>query len=470
MNLRIGMLGAIVLMGVLTRAAASDGTPNFILLLADNLGYGDIGCFGSRLHRTPNLDRMASEGVRFTHCYSASGVCTPSRAALMTGCYPRRLNMHISDVGHAVLQPVSPKGLNPDEVTVAEVLKGVGYATACIGKWHLGDQLAFLPTRQGFDSYFGIPYSEDMLPREGKPWPPLPLMRDGRVIEAGVDCNTLTRRYTEAAIAFIRANRERPFFLYLPHATPGSSKQSFASEAFRGKSANGLWGDAVEELDWSTGEILRELRALGLEKRTVVLFTSDNGAMRRDPPQGRNAPLKGWGYTTDEGGMRIPLIAWGPGIVAGGRVCEELVTLMDVMPTFAKMAGAALPAGRTIDGRDVGPLLRGDENAKSPHEYFFYYQKEQLQAVRDARWKLYLPLKQKLTLGKSVSGPTAPALYDLRADIAEEHDVAAGHPDVVRRLSEAAGRPREELGDVGREGKGQRPAGRVESPTPRVRQ
>ncbi|HPA17064.1 MAG TPA: sulfatase [Verrucomicrobiae bacterium] len=468
MNLRIGMLGAIVLMGVMTRAAASDGTPNLIILLADNLGYGDIGCFGSRLHRTPNLDRMASDGVRFTHCYSASGVCTPSRAALMTGCYPRRLNMHISDVGHAVLQPVSAKGLNPDEVTIAEVLKGAGYATTCIGKWHLGDQPPFLPTRQGFDSYFGIPYSEDMLPRKGKPWPPLPLMRDGRVVEAGVDCNTLTRRYTEAAIAFIRANRERPFFLYLPHATPGSSGQSFASEGFRGKSANGLWGDAVEELDSSTGEILGELRELGLAKRTVVLFTSDNGAMRRDPPQGSNAPLKGWGYTTDEGGMRIPLIAWGPGIVSGGRVCEELVTLMDVMPTFAKMAGAALPEGRTIDGRDVGPLLRGEAGARSPHEYFFYYQKEQLQAVRDARWKLYLPLKQKLTLGKAVAGTAATPLYDLYADIAEEHDVATGHPDVVRRLSQAADRAREELGDLDREGKGQRPAGRVESPTPRV--
>jgi len=467
MGLRIGWLGAAVLFASLARVTASDGTPNFIILLADNLGYGDLACYGSRLHRTPNLDRMAREGVRFTHGYSASGVCTPSRAALMTGCYPRRVNLHLSDVGHAVLQPVASKGLNPSEITMAEVLRGMGYATACIGKWHLGDQPEFLPTRQGFQSYFGIPYSEDMLPREGKPWPPLPLMRDEEVVEAGVDCNTLTRRYTEAAIEFIRSHKAGPFFLYLPHATPRSSMQSFASEGFRGKSANGLWGDAVEELDWSTGEILKELRALGLDKKTMVFFTSDNGAMRRNPPQGHNAPLRGWGYTTDEGGMRIPLIGWG-GTIPGGRTCEELVTLMDLMPTFAEMAGAELPAARTIDGRSIQPLLMARAGAKSPHEYFYYFQKEQLQAVRDGRWKLYLPLASKTTLGKAAPGPTAPALYDLYADIAEERDVAEEHPEAVRRLTEAAQRAREDLGDMGVEGKGQRPAGRVEHPTPRV--
>lgn len=468
MTTRIGRLGAVVLLGILARATGADATPNFIIMLADNLGYGDFGCYGSRLHRTPNIDRMAREGVRFTHCYSASGVCTPSRAALMTGCYPRRVNLHLSDVGHAVLQPVASKGLNPNEVTLAEVLRGVGHATACIGKWHLGDQPDFLPTRQGFQSYFGIPYSEDMLPREGKPWPPLPLMRDERVVESGVDCNKLTLRYTEAAIEFIRGHKAESFFLYLPHATPGSSMQSFASERFRGKSANGLWGDAVEELDWSAGEIMGELRALGLEKKTIVVVTSDNGAMRRNPPQGSNAPLRGWGYTTDEGGMRIPMIAWCPGLIPGGRVCDALVTLMDLMPTFAALAGTRPPNDRKVDGGSISGLLLGEAGAKSPHEYFYYYQKEQLQAVRDGRWKLYLPLAAKQGLGKPTAGPTAPALYDLYADIAEERDMAGEQPEVVRRLTEAAQRAREDLGDLGIEGKGQRPAGKVEDPTPRI--
>jgi arylsulfatase A-like enzyme len=261
--------------------------PNFIVFFVDNLGNGDVGCFGSTLHRTPHLDRMAAEGRKFTSFYVASGVCTPSRAALMTACYPRRVNLHVSDKNSAVLQPVSPKGLHPDEITIAEVLQGAGYATACIGKWHLGDQPPFLPTRQGFDHYFGIPYSDDMT-KDKLPdvWPELPLLRGEQVIDAPVDRDYLVRRCTEEAVAFIERNRSRPFFLYIPHTMPGSTQHPHSSPAFRGKSRNGEYGDSVEELDWSTGEILQTLKRLGLDANTLVLWTSDNGAPRRNPPQG----------------------------------------------------------------------------------------------------------------------------------------------------------------------------------------
>ncbi|MGC1273521.1 MAG: sulfatase-like hydrolase/transferase, partial [Planctomycetaceae bacterium] len=317
-------------------ARRADDRPNVVLILCDNLGYCDVGCYGSTLHRTPHIDRLADEGLRFTDAYAASGVCTPSRAALMTGSHPRRVNLHVSDTGGAVLQPVSPKGLNPKETTIAEMLKARQYATAIFGKWHLGDQPAFLPTRQGFDEYFGIPYSDDMTAREGKPWPPLPLMKNERVVEAPADRDTLTKRYTEAAVAFIKAHRDEPFFVYLAHAMPGSTKSSFASDAFRGRSANGLWGDAVEEIDWSTGQIVDVLDELELDRNTLVLWTNDNGAPRRNPPQGSNAPLKGWGYDVSEGAMRVPLIARWPGRVPAGVTCRELVTLMDVFPTVAR--------------------------------------------------------------------------------------------------------------------------------------
>mgnify|MGYP002414140793 CR=1 FL=1 len=299
--------GLVLVAASMSAAAPAARPPNFVLLLCDNLGYGDTGPFGSMLHRTPHLDRMAREGMKLTHLYSASGVCTPSRAALMTGSYPRRVNLHQNARGGAVLQPVEPIGLHPDEVTVAEVLRGAGYRTMAIGKWHLGDQAPFLPTRQGFERYIGVPYSDDMTPRAGQPWPDLPLMRDEVVVEAPVDRHELTRREAEDAIQFMTENRDRPFFLYVPHAMPGSTQAPFASAAFRGKSRNGPWGDAVEELDWAVGEILGAIRRLGLDEHTLVFWTSDNGAPRRQPPQGSNAPLGGWGYTTTEGGMRVQI-------------------------------------------------------------------------------------------------------------------------------------------------------------------
>jgi arylsulfatase A-like enzyme len=451
-----------------SEAPRRDPRPNFVVIFCDNLGYGDIGCFGSTKHRTPHVDALAAEGMRLTSFYAASGVCTPSRASLMTGCYPRRVGLHWTDPDGAVLRPVSPNGLHPDEITIAEVLKQQGYATACIGKWHLGDQPPLLPTRQGFDYYLGIPYSDDMVQRPERSWPPLPLMRNEQVIEAPVDRNTLTRRYTREAIQFISANHDRPFFLYLPHAMPGSTASPFASERFRGKSANGPYGDSVEEIDWSTGEILAALKKLNLDRRTLVVWTSDNGAPRRNPPQGLNLPLGGWGYTTREGGMRVPCVVRMPGKIPAGRTCDELATTMDLLPTFAKLAAAHPPDDRIIDGRDIWPLISGQPGAKPPHVAFYYYHQDQLQAVRSGKWKLHLPLPARQTNLRGDTQPSKALLYDLEADIGETTNVAADHPDVVRRLSELAELARRDLGDAGRPGRNQRPCGRVANPTPRV--
>ena len=444
--------------------AAEPLRPNIVLILCDNLGYGDVGCYGSTKHRTPHVDRLAAEGLRLTHFYVTSGVCTPSRASLMTGCYPRRVNLHESDTGGKVLQPVSPKGLHPDEVTVAELLRSAGYATACIGKWHLGDQPEFLPTRQGFDEYLGIPYSDDMTPREGKPWPPLPLMRGEAVIEAPVDRNLLTRRYTEEAIAFLERNLARPFFLYLSHAMPGSTAAPFASNAFRGQSANGPYGDAVEELDWSTGEVLAALQRLGLDERTLIVWTSDNGAPRRNPPQGSNAPLKGWGYDTSEGAMRMPCVLRWPGRIPAGATCEELCTSLDFCVTFARLARAALPNDRVIDGKDAWPLWSGEPGAPSPYEAFYYYDRGDLRAVRSGPWKLYLP--QNDAEGAEV-GVQEVRLYDLLADVGEERNVAREQPEIVGRLLAFVETARNDLGDGARQGARQRAAGRFHEATPR---
>jgi len=450
------------------QVAGAEVPPNFIIIFCDNLGYGDIGCFGSQKHRTPKLDRMAAEGTRFTSFYVTSGVCTPSRASLMTGCYPRRVNMHVDERGGQVLRPVARKGLNPQEITIAEVLKARGYATACIGKWHLGDQPEFLPTRQGFDYYFGIPYSDDMVGTADGSRPPLPLMRDETVIEAPVDRNLLTQRYTQEAIRFCSEHRDQPFLVYLPQAMPGSTASPFASEAFRGRSANGPYGDAVEELDWSTGEILAALTKLGIERRTLVLFTSDNGAVRRNPPQGSNLPLSGWGYTTDEGAMRVPCMVRWPGKVPAGRTCDELATTMDLLPTFALLAGGTPPGDRILDGKDIRPLLLGAADAKSPYEALYYYYMEQLQAVRSGDWKLELPLKAKWRSFRGDTHESPAMLYDLKGDLGEQHNVAAEHTDVVRRLTALAEKAREDLGDLGRAGRHQRPAAVVADPKPQL--
>lgn len=449
--------------------AAAPAKPNFIVIFVDNFGNGDLRCFNPATpHRTPHVDRLAAEGTKFTSFYVASGVCTPSRAALMTGCYPRRVNLHVSDKNTAVLQPVSPKGLHPDETTIAEALKPAGYATACIGKWHLGDQPPFLPTRQGFDEFFGLPYSDDMT-RDKQPdkWPELPLMRGDKVIEAPANRDLLVKRCTEEAIAFIERNRARPFFLYLPHTMPGSTAHPFSSPAFRGKSRNGDYGDSVEELDWSTGEIIAALRRLKLDTNTLVVWTSDNGAVQRNPRQGSSAPYKGFGYDTSEGAMRMPCVMWWPGRIPAGRTCEDLCSTMDLLPTFARLAGAALPA-KPIDGHDIRPLLFAEPGAKSPWDAkgFGYYRLEQLQAIRAGEWKLYLPLPNKFTTLARKTTPAKLELYDVRRDVSEEREVSAQHPDVVKRLLTLADAIRADLGDMDKPGPGQRAAGQVESPKP----
>ncbi|MEM8671320.1 MAG: sulfatase [Planctomycetota bacterium] len=462
-----------VVSATLHSADAIAERPNFIVIFCDNLGYGDIEPFGSTIHRAPSLTRMATEGRKFTHFCVTAGVCTPSRASLMTGCYAQRVGMHINPRDGHVLRPVSPYGLHPNEVTVAEVLKAAGYVTTIIGKWHLGDQPEFLPTRQGFDSFFGIPYSDDMTEAVGKRlgdrldgnlWPPLPLMRNERVVEAPANRTTLTLRYTDEAITFIRDHRDRPFFLYLPHAMPGSTSSPFASDAFRGKSQNGPWGDSIEELDASTGRILNELVKLDLDHKTLVVWTSDNGApLAKDPAtpsRGSNLPLHGRGYTTAEGAFRVPTMMWQPGFVPAGTVCDSLATTMDVLPTLASMAGVPIPSDRVIDGHDITPLIAGTSGAESPYERFFYYDRDQLQAVRVGRWKLFVPLAEFARHPHFKKGRgDEPLLFDVVADTQCRHNVASENPNVVSRLMESVEQARQDLGDRDRDGKGQRSRG-----------
>jgi len=420
--------------------------PSFIIIFADDLGYQDLGCFGSPLIKTPCLDRMAAEGMKFTDFHVAAPVCTPSRAALMTGCYAQRVGLP------NVLFPDAKIGINADEISIPELLKTRGYATACVGKWHLGHLPPFLPTRHGFDSYFGIPYSNDMRPT--------PLMRDEKVVEESAIQETLTERYTEEALRFITENRNRPFFLYLAHTMPHVPLH--VSERFKGKSKRGLYGDVVECIDWSTGQILDTLRKLNLDGDTLIAFTSDNGPwLTRGEHGGSALPLRDGKGTTYEGGMRVPCIVRCTGKIPAGSVCSEMVTAMDFCPTFARLGGAKMPTDRIIDGKNIWPLMAGMKGAKGPHEAFFYYRSYGLEAVRSGKWKLILERSERR---KETDDRKIPeALYDLHADIGETRDVSAEHPEVVKRLRGLAERCREDLGDSNqdRPGKNRRPAGRV---------
>lgn len=447
--------------------------PNFIVVFCDNLGYGDIQPFGSTVHRTPHLNRMAQEGCRFTHFCVTSGVCTPSRASIMTGCYSQRVGMHDNPRDGQVLRPVSPYGLHPEEITIAEVLKKQGYATGIVGKWHLGDQPPFLPTRQGFDTFFGIPYSDDMTREvgqrlgdrlDGSKWPDLPLMRDEQVLEAPVDRDLLTKRTTAAALEFIEQHRDQPFFLYFPQCMPGSTAAPFASPEFKGKSSNGPWGDSIEEIDWSTGQLLDKLEQLNISDRTLVIWLSDNGApMSADPDsvqRGTNRPLHGRGYTTSEGAFRSPTIMWWPGRIEANTTCEQLATTMDLLPTFARLAGAEV--SHPVDGHDIRPLIFGEAEATSPYEAFFYYYQDQLQAVRSGRYKLFLPLESFVRHPHFRPGQSSTALlFDLVQDVACTHNIADAHPDVVQQLTAFAQVARQDLGDLNIRGSGQRLPGKI---------
>ncbi len=403
-------------------AAPPDDKPNFVILYADDLGYGDLACYGHPTISTPNLDRMAGEGMRFTQFYSAAPVCTPSRAALMTGRLPIRNGMCSNKRG--VLFPDSAGGIQPDEILLPEALKKLGYATGMVGKWHLGHLPEYLPTRNGFDEYFGIPYSNDMKPT--------PLMQNEKAIEEPAVQETLTTRYTLKAIDFIKRHREKPFFLYLAYTFPHVPLH--ASEAFRDKSLRGLYGDVVEEIDWSVGQVLETLKELALAERTLVVFSSDNGPWLVKEYNGGSAGLLREGKgTTWEGGMREPGIAWWPGTIQAGTVSRELAGTMDLLPTFVKLAGGSIPTDRTIDGADITPVLLG--KGPGPHETFFYYHGETLAAARVGPWKAHFITWELGKKGPQQHDP--PLLFNLEQDPSEKYNVADKHPEAIAKIKQA---------------------------------
>lgn len=426
------------------RSGESDRMPNIIILFADDLGYGDLGAYGHPTIHTPNLDAMAAEGLKFTQFYTGASVCTPSRAALLTGRLPVRSGM--ADDRIRVIFPPSEGGLPEDEITIAEALKTQGYATAAIGKWHLGHQEQHLPTSNGFDRYFGIPYSNDMSPatspgKRAQTYPGLPLMRDTEIIEEEPDQRQLTQRYTEEAVQFIRENRDQPFFLYLPHTFPHIPL--FASGAFEGASKRGLYGDVVEEMDWSTGRILSELRELGLDRQTLVFFTSDNGPWLTEHLEGGSAGLLHDGKgTTWEGGMRVPALAWWPGTIAPGNTTDALATTMDLYATALGLAGVDLPGDRIVDGVDLTPILT--DPAQDVRNMVYYYRGTRLFAVREGPWKMHF-ITQSAYVGDQPVEHDPPALYHLEHDPSERFNVAEQHPDILADMQAAVDEHRDAL-------------------------
>jgi arylsulfatase A-like enzyme len=447
--------------------------PNIILILADDLGYSDLGCFGSHSIRTPQLDAMAAQGTRFTSFYVTQAVCSASRAALMTGSYPNRVSMQ------GALNHTSKEGIHPDEYLLPEMLKEQGYATGIFGKWHLGTAAMFHPLKHGFDEYWGIPYSNDNSkyhPSLAAEMPPLPVYEDEKVVETDPDQSQFTRRITEKAVSFIRRHGDEPFFLYVPHVMP--HVPIFASERFKGKSPHGLYADVVEELDWSVGLILAAVQQEGIAEKTLILFFSDNGPfLSYGNHAGSAEPLREGKLTSYEGGVRVPFIAHWPGKVPAGKVCDEPLTEMDLLPTVQAWLGAKSPALK-IDGKDVSDLLFGKEGAKSPHESLVFYGGSELQAIRSGEWKLHFlhpyitphaepgrdgkpsnweNMKPAAITQSGIEGIATRhgyrvaqqplALYQLSSDPGETKDLSAQHPDVVQRLQKLAEPYRSELGD-----------------------
>jgi arylsulfatase A len=449
---RSATLAAILLAALSAASGQAPRPPNIIIIMADDLGYGDLGCYGHPSIRTPNLDRMAAEGMRFTDFYSSAPVCTPSRAGLMTGRLPVRTGM--SSNTRRVLFPDSAGGLPADEITIARALKSRGYATACVGKWHLGHLPQYLPTRHGFDFYFGIPYSNDMDRDPASPrgrdgmfnprieyWK-VPLLRNEAEVERPVDQQTLTRRYTEEALRWIGQNKDRPFFLYFPHTFP--HVPLFASDKFRGTSPRGLYGDVVEELDWSVGQVLDLLRRERLSENTFVFFTSDNGPWLPQEHHGGSAGLlrEGKGSTWD-GGMRVPGIAWWPGRIRSGVTTRELAVNLDLFPTSLALAGAALPADRVLDGSDMAPILFG--SGKSNRQTVFFYRDEQVYAVRKGAYKAHLVTQPGYGSEPPMRQHDPPLLYNLAEDPSERFDLSAQQPGIVADLKSEVDRHRAEM-------------------------
>ncbi len=452
-------------MWITTVVYAAEHPPNFVIIFTDDQGYEDVGCFGSPDIRTPRLDEMAEQGMKFTSFY-AQPICGPSRAALMTGCYP----MRVAERGHT--KQVHPI-LHEDEITIAEVLKKKGYATACFGKWDLakhvqsGFFMDLFPTRQGFDYFYGTPTSNDRVAN---------LYRNEELIEPDTNMATLTQRYTDEAIAFIEQNQKQPFFVYIPHTMPHTRLD--ASAKFKGKSQRGLYGDVIEEIDFNVGRILDAINNLKLSDNTYVLFTSDNGPWlikNKDHADGHLSgdhggsagPLRSGKVSTFEGGVRVPAILWGPGRVPAKTTCDAIATTMDILPTFAALSGAEVPPDRVIDGEDIRHLVHGEFDQVNPDKAYFYYLRVHLQAVRQGNWKLHLPREMNPVGAAPFSrnshiapddrvGFEKPFLVDLEADIGETTDVSEQHPQVVQRLLALAENMRDDLGDFDRVGKNMR--------------
>jgi arylsulfatase A-like enzyme len=456
----------LVLASTIVSAAETSRPPNVVIIFTDDQGYGDVGCYGAKGLTTPHLDRMAREGIRFTDFYVAQPVCSSSRTALLTGCYPNRLGI----VG--ALGPKDRHGIHDDETTLGQLCKSRGYATAIFGKWHLGHHPQFLPPRHGFDEYLGLPYSNDMWPNHpmaGKNFPQLPLIEGSKTIAENPDQSQLTTMYTERAVAFIDKHRERPFLLYVAHAMPHVPLH--VSDKFKGKSERGLYGDVIEEIDWSVGEVLGALKRNGIDDNTLVMFTCDNGPwLVYGNHAGTTGPLREGKQTTFEGGVRVPFIARWPGKIPAGSICREPAMTIDIFPTISRLIGAKLPE-RKIDGLDIWPLLAAAPGAKSPHEALYFYWLNRLDAVRSGRWKLHFPHDYghpdpaggDARPGKLTTRSIDLALFDLESDVGETTNVAEQHPDVVARLVKLAEVARDDLGDsaTNRQGHGVREPGRL---------
>lgn len=459
---------------------SNEQLPNIVLIYMDDMGYGDVAAYGGFEYTTPNIDKLAVQGMRFTNFYAAQPICTASRAAILTGCYPNRIGIF------GALHPNSPIGISDKEVTIAEMLKKRGYATAIFGKWHLGDAQKFLPLQHGFDEYVGLPYSNDMWPVkfDGTPAdstepekfsvPPLPLIEGNKVIGYIRDLKeqaTLTTLYTEKAVDFINRHKKKPLFLYLAHSMVHIPLA--VSDKFKGKSKQGLFGDVMMEIDWSIGEVMKALKKNGLENNTVVIFTSDNGPwLRFGNHAGSTAGLREGKGTTWEGGQREPAIVRWPGVVPAGSICNKLSSNIDLLPTIAAITKAPLPENK-IDGVNILSLFKGEINANPRDHLFFYFNKNDLEAVREGQWKLVLPHAYRSVEnelpgengwpGKMHISKTELALYDLRRDPGERYDVKEQNPEVIKRLQKLVEEARQDMGDdiTGSPGKYRRSPGKL---------
>ncbi len=457
-------------------AKTDTNPPNVVVIFMDDMAYADIGPFGAKAYPTPHLDRMAKEGRKFTDFYVTQAVCSASRAGLLTGCY----NVRVGILG--ALGPKSTHGLNPMEITLAELCKQRGYATACFGKWHLGHHQKFLPLQHGFDEYFGIPYSNDMWPYHPgvrhlpmaerlKKWPHLPLIEGNKIINptvTGKDQEKITTQLTERSVRFIEKNKDKPFFLYVPH--PMVHVPLYVSDKFKGKSKAGLFGDVMMEIDWSVGQILETLRKHQLDQNTLVIFTSDNGPwLNYGDHAGSAGPLREGKGTMFDGGCRESALMWWPGTIPAGSECTTPAMTIDLLPTVAELIGARLPK-HPIDGKSIVHLLKGTSDT-SPHEAYYFYYGRQLQAIRMGKWKLHFPHGYRTMAGRPGGTGGIPtgysqakiglALFDMEKDIGETTDVKAKHPNIVIQLQALGDKMRNELGDNGRTGTGTRPPGQL---------